>query len=359
MVKLPKILARIIYGIFLLPLVLITFYIWAWFIAAQSLKSYWPTLNNKMNINGVVADLPTSINIQGFPFNFVITIPGIKLGYKNGHAPWLLSADRIDVLIDFLRPMAFEVRIHKARQEFLLPHQPAMLIATMHISNKLNTYGRLDNMVINITDWKMVQPLYLEHPFPLSVRRAEIMINHKENNQEWSVNTQLHDIAVSAMPTSLVSSPIKLMRFHASVSNVGQGKNFIDYLLSWQKNNGQIVFHQFEMTTEKWAISSDNILLQLDQQLQPIARINLVLYDYKAFVNGLLNSELANIDIKERIQEAVRLLAAAQGNTAQNKLAVRMLIENKNLSVGPISIYTMPNLNWNYLQNFIPKSLNK
>ncbi len=359
MAKLPKILTRIIYGIFLLPLVLITLYIGAWFVAAQSLKSYWPTLNNRVNIDGVVANLPTSINIQGFPFNFVITIPDIKIGYKNGHAPWLLSADRIDVLIDFLRPMVFEIRIHNAKQEFLLPHQPATLISTMHISSELNTDGQLENMVINIAGWRMEQPFNLGQPTPLSIRLAEIIVKHVRNKKEWSVNTQLHDIAVSAIPASLISEPIKLMRFHASVNNVGRGKNFIDYLLSWQKNNGQIVFHQFEIITEKWAISSDNTILQLDQQLQPIAKINLVLHHYETFVNELLNSGLTNIDIKEHIQEAVRFLASAQGNTAKNKLVVRMLIENKNLSVGPISIYTIPNLNWNYLQNFIPKSLNQ
>lgn len=351
-----RILWWVSYSILLLPLIFCTAYIAGWFIAASLIEKNWPKLQPILQTNGFKAALPPTITVKGFPYTFTIVIPEIAVAYSQTPNPWSFKSGTLKLIAPTWRPVDVTLTIENARQEMTANNKRSLISADAVIFGHLGFDGKLKSVEINASDIALSAQASQKTP-SLTIKEGHIIITHFPNQPEWLILSQFQVIALPESATPFLSGPIPIVLLYASAKGPWQGKNFLEKLTNWQKAEGQIIIENLLVMTQKWSLVANQLVLQLDEQLQPKTDIYFKLYGYENLLQSFFQAGVWDEDTQNKIQDSSKILAAAQGNLDNSFIAIRLSIENQVISWGAIPIHRLQRIDWFYFLSLFPTNL--
>ena len=295
-----------------------------------------------------------ALDVNGPPWRLTSHIDGAKIGRADGPLPWSWSPP----------PLAFDVFPLKLdefglaagglhRVDLLLDGRPRRLViatTTAGARVRLDGDGLLAALAGRAQD---MQFSIVDEPFELQVAQGEIAIERPpyDGGRAAALAVSLiamarfDDVVLPVIPTGPFGQTVELIGGAGELRGVLPNAPPAQALEAWRADGGTLELQRLELIWGPLRAVADGTLA-LDADLQPVAAL-------VARVQGLTDAidamELAAL-IDPRTAAIARLAVVAFSRVPDGggapELQVPVTIQNRQLSLGPVPLLTLPRLEW-------------
>lgn len=211
------------------------------------------------------------------------------------------------------------------------------------------TYGGVDAVEAYLDDLSVKLPIVnrVLQPISLFAPKAHLSYKHTPNNDKTAeiYGLELSHAELTGMSAYGLTGGVDRFSLYLSPKGTIATPLSSRNLAIWRNDGGNL---QIEDLTLSWGTIKfqSTGTLRLDQNLQPVGQIKGDLYGYDDLLKSLYKAEILNKQQLNLTRNAFKFLAKTDAQTQQKYIPLQIILQDRQLKLGSITIATLPEIIW-------------